>query len=272
MHNAPMDVEKLPDFNPPQFGDVVDPDRPILSFAWQAEAPHRLAAHSHERAHIIQPVSGVYWVVAAGGTWLVPVGQAIWIAPMVFHQVYARGPVSARMLFVDKAYADELPSECGAVGVNPLLSELLARALDHGNDYEPGGPMGRLASVILDELAELEVAPLLLPGATDSRVLDVMALLADDPASNVPLPELARAAGAATRTMARLFRAETGMSFAQWKTRLRLVRSIELLQRGAPVTEVALELGYGSASSFVYMFRTNLGTTPGRYRQNTNAG
>jgi AraC-like DNA-binding protein len=77
---------------------------------------------------------------------------------------------------------------------------------------------------------------------------------------------VARKAGASPRTLERLFRNETGMTFSQWKTRLLLIEAIERLARGASVTEVALDLGYSTTSSFVYMFRSNMGVSPGSYQ------
>ena len=62
------------------------------------------------------------------------------------------------------------------------------------------------------------------------------------------------------------------MTFTQWKTRLLLIESVEPVARGGSVTEVALDLGYSSTSSFVYMFRSNLGVSPGRYQARTAAG
>jgi len=37
------------------------------------------------------------------------------------------------------------------------------------------------------------------------------------------------------------------------------------LAAGAPVTAVAIDLGCDSVSAFITMFRTSLGTTPGRH-------
>lgn len=58
-----MRIEDLPALNPPDFGDVADAARPILSFAWRRVGAHRASAHSHSRAHIIHPTAGAYWVV-----------------------------------------------------------------------------------------------------------------------------------------------------------------------------------------------------------------
>jgi AraC-like DNA-binding protein len=261
-----MAIEELPDLNPPPFGDVEDASRPILSFAWRTEGAHRAAAHTHPRAHIIHPLHGAYWVVTPEGTWLVPAGQAIWIPPHVHHEVYSHGAVGARMIFVDPEHAGSLPARCGTVRVSALLAQLLARAVEYGNDYATNGPAARLARVMLDELAAMEIAPLLLPISKEPRLARVMERLIDRPGSPEDIGELARGTGASPRTLARLFRNETGMTLSQWKTRLRLVVSIERLERGASVSDVAFDLGYSSTSSFVFMFRSNMGFPPGALR------
>jgi AraC-like DNA-binding protein len=261
-----MTVDKLPHLDLPDLGEVCDPHRPILSYAWQAAGAHRAAAHCHARGHIIYPECGAYWVSTPEGTWLVPPGQAIWIPPRVHHEVYSHEAVSARVCFVDPSCAASLPLRCATVKVSPLLAELLLRAVEYGNDYAPDGPAARLARVTLDELAAMKPAPLLVPMSKDARLARVMARLIEEPALQDSLAQMAKDAGASPRTLARLFQDETGMTFTQWKTRLLLIESIERLARGATVTQVAADLGYSSTSSFVYMFRCNLGVSPGRYR------
>ena len=259
-----MSVENLPSLNPPDFGAVRDGRRPILSFAWKSEKPHRAAAHSHPRGHILYVETGAYWVVTEEGTWLAPAGQAIWIPPRVHHEVYSLGGVTAQILFVDESRAEPLPHRCGTVRVSSLLRQLIERTVRYGNDYEPDGPAARLAQVMLDELAAMEFAPLMLPISKDPRLARVMQRLIEDPTAHEDLESVATEACASSRTLARLFLKETGMTFRQWRTRLLLVESIGRLSRGASVTEVAVDLGY-SPSSFAYMFRSNLGVPPGRF-------
>lgn len=259
-----MGVENLPHLNPPDFGNVRDPTRPILSFSWRFEGAHRAAAHEHPRAHIIHPSEGAYWAMTPEGRWLVPSGQALWIPPWVHHEVFSTGTVSAQMLFVDPDCCERLPLRAGTVRMSPLLAQLLARAVDYGNDGDPGGKAARLAAVLLDELADMRVAPLLVPVSTDERLAAVMRQILDDPGCPAELADLGRVGGASPRTLARLFKQETAMTFSQWRTRVRLVHAIDRLARGASVTTVAADLGY-STSSFVYMFRTNMGETPRTY-------
>ena len=67
------------------------------------------------------------------------------------------------------------------------------------------------------------------------------------------------------RTLARRFEAELGMSLRSWRRRLRLFKAVELLGGGVSVTRTAMALGYGSASAFVYAFRSEMGCSPQAY-------
>jgi AraC-like DNA-binding protein len=82
------------------------------------------------------------------------------------------------------------------------------------------------------------------------------------------LEELCKIAGGNKRTIERLFRVETLMTFGKWRQQLRLLHALRLLAEGAKITKVALEAGYSTPSAFISMFRKTLGTTPGKYFRN----
>lgn len=67
-------------------------------------------------------------------------------------------------------------------------------------------------------------------------------------------------------TVSRRFVSETGFTFTEWRQRVRLLKALELLAGGKPVTAVALDLGYGNVSAFIALFRRVFGVTPGRYQ------
>lgn len=260
-----MHIDNLPILATQDLGNIVDPLRPILSLSWETPQAMRVSAHVHPRAHIIVPIHGACWVATIEHQWLVPMGQAVWIDSMVYHEVYCRGPVSAHMLFIDPSCAVRLSHSCQVVNLNRLFLELTARALQHGNNYSAQDPMARLTSVILDELTNLPPSTLLLPISKDARLEKAINYLLQHQSANVSLEELADVAGASLRTMARLFQRETGMTYSQWKTRMLLLEAIERLTRGDSITDIALHLGYNNTSSFVYMFRTNVGVPPGKW-------
>ncbi|HBR9945707.1 TPA: helix-turn-helix transcriptional regulator [Klebsiella pneumoniae] len=100
----------------------------------------------------------------------------------------------------------------------------------------------------------------------DSRLLRIAQALSANPDDGCRLEEWAAWAGMSSRTLTRRFRAETGFSFNEWRQRIRLLRALELLAAGKPVTAIALDLGYDNVSAFIALFRRMFGTTPGRYK------
>ena len=76
---------------------------------------------------------------------------------------------------------------------------------------------------------------------------------------------LAESLAMSKRTLERKFHKETGMTLQAWSLRLRFLKAIELLTAGHSITNIALDLGYSSASPFIYMFRNISGMTPGDY-------
>jgi AraC-like DNA-binding protein len=260
-----MDIEKLPTLVPRDFGSRVDPGHPILSFHWQARGPHRVPGHSHPRAQIIYQLDGVYRVSTSAGNFVVPRRQAIWIPSQVFHETFTNDSAEALMFFVDESCAAALPQGCMVVSVGPLLRALLERAVENGNDYASDDAAARLLAVILDELCAIEPAPFKLPLASDKRLRRIMDKLLANPADHRGLDELCTDCGASERTVARLFRDQTGMSFQEWRIQLRLLEAIDRLAQGQQVTDVAADLGYRSPSAFIAMFRRTLGVAPGHY-------
>lgn len=260
-----MNIENLPTLTPKDFGSWVDPARPILSTDYSAEGPHRIHGHAHPRAQILYPIRGVYRATTPQGSWILPAGQALWIPPYIFHEIYAKDSADSLLMFIDEAYTDGLPSDCVVIEVSPLLRELFYKAVSMGNEYAGDCRQNRVVRVLLDEINDMHAAQLYLPLAQDKRVRHVMDLLIDDPADNRPLETIAAAAGTSMRNLTRLFKKETGMSFRDWRKQLLLVETVERLGSGQALKQVALDLGYHSASAFIAMFRQSLGVTPGQY-------
>ncbi|WP_425266065.1 helix-turn-helix transcriptional regulator [Amycolatopsis tolypomycina] len=140
-------------------------------------------------------------------------------------------------------------------------------------DTEPdGSPRARLLlEVVLTELVRAEQEPLRLPEPADPRLKAVTDLLHADPACPATLAELGRRTGASERTLSRLFGSELAMSFHQWRTLLRVQRSLLELGDGTSVTDTATRLGWANPGSFIDAFTDLLGQTPGRYRANARA-
>jgi hypothetical protein len=83
-----MDAENLPSLSMPDFGQLEDPQRPVLSLDWSAKGPHRVGGHTHSRAQIIYQGTGVYRVATELGSGVVPPNQAIGIPSFIYHEAF----------------------------------------------------------------------------------------------------------------------------------------------------------------------------------------
>lgn len=194
---------------------------------------------------------------------MAPPRYAVWIPCAVDHEVVNRRQTEMRSLYIDPSVTAALPPKCPVLEVTPLMRELIRKFSLLAAEHDPDGAAGRLAGVLLDELAVLQQASFIVPLPKDRRLLAICAELQKNPQDTRTLAQWACRTGASERTLARLFLRDTGMSFGLWRQRLRLVMSLEALEAGASVSTVASAYGYGSPSAFIAAFRAIFGCTPG---------
>jgi len=118
----------------------------------------------------------------------------------------------------------------------------------------------------VDQLRRAHEEPIMLPTPRDDRLAAACSLASEALGRPVSLADLARAVNVGERTLSRLFRREFGMTYPQWRTRVRVFEAMILLAGGASVTETASRCGWATTSSFVDTFHRMMGRTPGSYR------
>lgn len=238
---------------------------PFVTVGAQLERGERIRPHWHDWAQLVFSVSGVMSVITDEGFWVVPPNRAVWIPALKKHSFLMRTRVEMHTLYIDPAIAPDQPDHCCVLQASPLLSATVNRLLDYPIDYGPDSPPARLGTVILDELQVAPRMPLYVPRLTQPKLMAIGDAITRDPANHLTLAQWGAKLGASERTLARAFRQDTGMSFAQWRQQVRLVAALQMLAESKPVTQIAIELGYESPSAFIAMFRKSLGTTPSRY-------
>jgi AraC-like DNA-binding protein/quercetin dioxygenase-like cupin family protein len=251
--------------------DRDDPDlvpRPVMTvgqtFVVGADGIE-VGAHHHRKAQLIYTARGALTCEVSQGLWIVPPQCAVWIPGGTRHSVKGVGTLEVYGLFVNPSSAPTMPDACCTVSVSPLLRELLVRCARFPALYPVKGVESRIATVLLDELAAAPVEKLHLPMPADDRLRRIADGMTADPSDRATVHEWARRIGVSERTLSRLVFQETGMSFGRWRQQLHIILGLQWLSRGASVRSVAKDLGYESASSFVFMFRKALGSSPARY-------
>ena len=223
--------------------------------------------HTHRRGQFAFASRGTISVATPQGRWLVPPQRACWVPAGISHEMTMSGPVTMLNVFVspEQAQAEQLPGHCCVYGVSALLRHLLDEAIDLPAMYDVQGRAGKLMNLLVAEIAAMPPLSLHAPLPSDARLARACRWLFAAPSIDIGLDMMAAEAGLSRRSFTRLFREQTGVSFAQWRQQACLLIAIERLGGGQAVTRVALDLGYASPSAFSSAFRRVLGETPSRY-------
>ena len=243
----------------------------VIALALDHPDGHVIPFHWHSRAQLLYASAGVMTVTTGSGVWVLPPLRAMWVPALTEHQIRASGHLSMRTLYIKPDAVRDFPPSCRIVSVSALLRELIVYSTTLSRFYEPGSHAGRIMSLILDLIRFRDPVPLDLPIPRDPRLRKIFDQMSGHPDDGRTIEEWGARVGATGRTLSRLFRAETGMTFHQWRQQLRLLAAMRLLGQGQPVTNIALDVGYSSLSAFVSVFRKALGVTPGRYFRSDTA-
>jgi len=225
-----------------------------------------LHPHSHASHQLLFASSGAMTVTGDRTSWMIPPGRAVLIPAGTPHAIRMWGDVAMRSLYFPvgtPAAAFEEKTSCRVISVSPLLRELILRVADLAALDSRRAADAHVMGVLMDELGTAHIEPLLLPLPADARALKVAECVLRSPADEATVADLARQCGLSMRTLERLFRAETGLRFGQWRQKARLLESVRVLAERGSVTDAALESGYSSVSAFIAAFKQTFGRTPG---------
>ena len=240
--------------------------RPLVGYAQDFPAGWHTKQHAHPRAQLLYAVTGVMRITTPETAFLIPPSTALFMPASVLHIVRMDGPVAMRTLFLRQDAAAHGPAHPAVIVVSPLLREVILAACAEPLRWNPHGRGRHLTALALDEIARAASLPLALPMPRDARLQQVAAILLARPADPRGLESFAAVAGASSRTLARLFRAETGVSFRQWRQQVRMTEALGALSTGVGPAQAASLAGYASQPAFGAAFRAAFGMTPGQAR------
>jgi len=229
-----------------------------------------IARHRHDGEHqLLYVSSGVFAVSTEHGTWVAGAQRAIWTPAQTWHEHRVYGHVQVHLLRFPPEEALFPGDRPTVIAVSSLLRELLMACTEPGL---PPAEARRLRAVVRDRVRRADLAALTLPTARDPRLAHACRLVTDDLATPRTITWLARQAGMSDRQLARLFRAEFGSTYPQWRTAVRVFHAMLELSAGATVTGTAHRCGWATASAFVDAFARTTGQTPGAYQAGERTG
>ncbi|UZR97054.1 AraC family transcriptional regulator [Chondrinema litorale] len=248
-------------------GYELNKERPITTYSENLLNAKCAEMHAHPRAQIITCSRGVMEVVTPENIWIVNPMQSVWLPGNTAHQVYFPGNVKVDSIFIDPSKTDALPTATFAFDHSDFFKSLMNKIISFSNTEVHTLPQERVLAVFLDEVATITPTKTYLPTSSDKRVKTVTDALLRDISANYTIEYYAALACVSSRTLSRLFLKHLGISFGDWRIRLKLFEAIRQLSENKSVKEIAFDLGYENTSSFIHTFKKYLGTTPANYFQ-----
>jgi len=217
--------------------------------------------HVHEWHELLWGTRGTLTAETGDGFFAVAARQGLWIPARVVHRVTAASGTTFFCSYLRPDLGANL-DRTTITDISPLLAELLTElhraVLDPAARDNAERLVPALLSPVLDPSLNVSLPQ-------DDRARRVARALLADPADSRSLADWGRFAGASERHLSRIFHAETGRSFADWRTDARMRTAVELLVAGLPVGTVGRRVGYSTPSAFVHAFRLRIGRTPGAF-------
>jgi AraC family transcriptional regulator len=179
--------------------------------------------------------------------------------------------IATQVLDIDSAKVD-MPSLLGVY--DPVMHQL---ALELLNEAQHATPYGKLFGETAGQLMAIQLLRKHctisykvreykggLPQKTLNKVLDYIIANLN---RNISLESLSILAGLSSYHFARQFKQSTGLAPHQYIVQCRVEKAKELLKHtNLSITQIALEIGYGSQSHFTSLFKRLTGVTPKEYR------
>jgi AraC-like DNA-binding protein/mannose-6-phosphate isomerase-like protein (cupin superfamily) len=259
----------LPPLNPSQFRPT--PERPLRGKTRALESHEDIQPHHHDWGQLVFSISGAVRVNTESSTFIVPPSRAVWVPPNVVHAVTAIEHAQLRTVYLLPGLLEGEAWRSGRVlEVSPLLRELLLElsALPDPQPQPNDAERQRQADIgrlILTELQRARPLGLGVALPRDARLRRLCEAMLREPTRLASFEACAAEVGASPRTLSRLFRDELGTSFAQWRSQLLLAHAVTLAARRRPMSHIAAELGYASASAFSAWVSRTVGMPPSRF-------
>ncbi|MCH6192245.1 MULTISPECIES: AraC family transcriptional regulator [Serratia] len=223
--------------------------------------------HSHTWGQLMWVKAGVMVLRIGGQRFLAPPEFVLWTPAGIEHSCYNQRLAQCRMVDIAPALCAGMPADPCLVNVTPIF-RAIAEDFYARKQYIPQTEADlRLCQVLIDQLHLSPRQQTYLPSSDDKFLAPVLEALEHCPADNTSLATWAKRVYTTERTLSRRCQQDLGMPFSEWRQRLRFLHAVSLLEQGKTVQDVALEVGYSSASAFIVMFQQIAGTTPERFRR-----
>lgn len=228
--------------------------------------------HCHDEHEVIIPLYGELHFEFSGESVVAGPGKMVYVPPGGQHSFKSAVSQGERLIAL---VSNKLWKKhgCGTFAervlpTSQLCKELLFYLLLHPETKNHKSIIETYVKTLDESLcsgsnSNFQVVPLLEAKIRDSRLKKAFMLLKEGFDKDISLADIAKRAGFSTRSMNRFFLAELGLTPKQALTHLRIIKANDLLlTTNLSVTQVSMEVGYGSLSNFIRNFQELTGQLP----------
>ena len=229
------------------------------------------AVHEHSRHQLLYAEGGVIHFFTRDKQFILPARHAAWIPANLAHKVESPSPhLHLRTLYFWRDDGKkELPERLTVFPVTPLAREMIV----HTQRWPRENPVSESEDAFYNAILYLvadwcrDAISLVLPTTQHQLLGNITGYLINNLDGNLTSAGVSREFGVSSRTMMRLFRSHLDMTFQEYMRTARVILALELLSSpDATITEIALQAGYQSMSSFSRTFKAYVGRSPSVFR------
>jgi AraC-like DNA-binding protein len=245
------------------------PDNAIMAGAhcsagWDVATPW----HHHDMHQLLYAFDGSVEVEGRQGRYRIPRQFAVWIPAGAVHRTTIQR-VGSGSVFLDPLVMAASCDEPRVIPAPGLLREMVM--------YAMRWPLERIEDAVSDafflcfaRLCESWIADdvkLVLPSSGDLRLAAILEHTRTHCAT-ISFREIADRHGMSERTLRRRFTNGLGLSWEEYRLRVRMSTAIEALDGTADsIGEISAAVGYQNPSAFARAFRSLVGMGPSEYRK-----
>ncbi|QCT20053.1 helix-turn-helix transcriptional regulator [Jejubacter calystegiae] len=196
-----------------------------------------------------------------------PWQYSIWLPAHVHHASYNKPAINYCSIAVPAQEAHKLPERACIIELTEVAQAIIKDFIQRNLSGFESELDYKMAEVLVELLSRQPPLDNFIPASGDKYLLPIINELQDNPGDNRTLKEWAETVYISDRSLTRRFQKEMGMSFRDWRMRLRFIRAVNLLKTDTSIQDIALTLGYSTSSAFIWMFNKISGTTPESYRK-----
>lgn len=225
--------------------------------------------HYHDMHQLMYAFEGSVEVECQSARYKVPHQFAAWIPAGMAHRTAIQKVRSGSVFFSPELMGTTAPDKLLVIEANNLMREMILYAFRwpiRGENDPVRELFYECFAQLCGEWLQQEV-PLVLP-ATDSPRINAVIHYTRAHLPTVKLEDVCHAVGMSPRSLRRNFQKEMGISWEDYRLRLRMYAAVEQLDNTRkPIGEVAEYVGYSSQPAFSRAFSAFMGMGPAAYRK-----